>query len=331
MRLLQAPIFALVLATSSATLAQSTDEGRAHFQRGVQFYKENDFRAALIEFKRAYEAAPNYKVLYNLGQTNLELQDYAAALTSFRKYLDEGGKDVPRDRRTQVDGEIRKLEGRVARVTIKSNIEGADVLVDDVLVGKTPLASPVLVSAGRRKIAVSKAGSGQQSRTVDVAGGDDASVDLEIATQPTTTTTTNPPPSDGGSGSNPVIVTTPPPPSTPHTGGGPSTATWIGIVTTTTLGAGAIVMGSLALVSKSQYDEALNTPASNKIGDMRDKTKTFALVTDVLAGTAIAGAVVTVILALTTHGTAKETESAFLGHRIRVDIGPAGAGLSGRF
>jgi hypothetical protein len=127
-----------------------------------------------------------------------------------------------------------------------------------------------------------------------------------------------------------VIVTTPPPPSTAHTdGGGPSTATWIGIVTTTTLGAGAIVMGSLALVSKSQYDEALNQPGSNKIADMRDKTKTFALVTDVLAGTAIAGAVVTVILALTTHGPAKETESGFL--RLRVDVGPTGAGVSGRF
>jgi hypothetical protein len=193
------------------------------------------------------------------------------------------------------------------------------------MVGKTPLSSPVLVSAGRRKIAVSKAGSGQQSRTVDVAGGDDANVDLEITTQPTTAT--NPPPTDSGSSSNPVIVTAPPPPAAAHAGGGgPSSATWIGIVTTTTLGIGAIVTGSLALVSKSQFDEAINQPASTKIADMREKTKTFALVTDVLAAAASAGLVVTVILALTTKGSAKETESA-----IHIDIGPLGASLSGRF
>src|SRR5205823_3161495 len=84
----------VVLFIATPAFAQNNmDEGRKHFQAGVQFYKEGDFRAALIEFKRAYESAPNYKVLYNLGQTNLELQDYAQALTSFQKYLTDGGKD----------------------------------------------------------------------------------------------------------------------------------------------------------------------------------------------------------------------------------------------
>ena len=73
-----------LIALASPALAQNNmEEGRKHFQAGVQFYKENDFRAALIEFKRAYELAPNFKVLYNLGQTSLELQDYASALRSF--------------------------------------------------------------------------------------------------------------------------------------------------------------------------------------------------------------------------------------------------------
>ena len=321
-RALHASILAIVLGTSAATFAQSTDEGRSHFQRGVQFYKESDFRGALIEFKRAYESAPNYKVLYNLGQTSLELQDYAAALTAFRKYLDDGGREIPRDRRAQVENELKKLEGRVARVTIKTNLDGADVLVDDVAVAKTPLSSPILVSAGRRKIAIAKPGGGHQSRTVDVAGGDETSVDLEVTVQPVTTQ----PPVEGGNNSTPVIVTQPPPPIM-TAGGGPSTATWIGIVITTAVGAGAIVTGSLALVSKSQFDEALNqSPGSNtKIADARDKTRTFALATDVLAGTAIAGALVTIILALTTNGSPKPVEA------VHLHVGPTGAGLSGTF
>jgi tetratricopeptide (TPR) repeat protein len=200
----RALVLALVLTTSATTFAQSTDEGRSHFQRGVQFYKESDYRAALIEFKRAYESAPNYKVLYNLGQTSLELQDYAAALSAFRKYLDDGGKEIPRDRRAQVDSELKKLEVRVARVTIKTNVDGADVLVDDVAVARTPLSSPILVSAGRRKIAIAKPGGGQQSRTVDVAGVDEASVDLEVAAQPATGPTH--PPVESGNNSTIIGV-----------------------------------------------------------------------------------------------------------------------------
>lgn len=319
-------ILAALLCTHAA-LADGTEEGRARFQRGVQFYKEGDFRAALIEFRRAYEAAPNYKVLYNLGQTNLELQDYAAALGAFRKYLDDGGKEVPKDRRAQVEGEIKKLEGRVARVVVKTNVDGADVIVDDVTVGKTPLAAPIVVSAGRRKVVVAKAGAGQQTRTIDVAGGDETRVEIEFA-PPQTAPPGAPPPE--APPPQPVTVAAPspsPPPPAAPSGGGPSAATWIGIVATGATGAAAIVTGSLALVSKGQFDTALKAyPASQTdIADARSRTKSFALATDVLGGVAVASAVVTFVLAVTTKGAPKREAA------VRLDVGPTGGGVSGSF
>jgi hypothetical protein len=51
------------------------EAARAHFRMGVDFYRERNFRAALIEFQRAYRAAPHYKLLYNLGQASVELQE----------------------------------------------------------------------------------------------------------------------------------------------------------------------------------------------------------------------------------------------------------------
>lgn len=313
---------AAMMLSSSSSFADNTEEGRRHFQRGVQFFKEQDFRGALIEFKRAYEVAPNYKVLYNLGQTSLELQDYAAALSAFRRYLDEGGNDIPQDRQKQVQAEIKKLEGRVARVTVRTNVEGADVLVDDVVVGKTPLASPLVVSAGRRKIAVSKAGSPPQSRAIDVAGGDETTVDLEIA-EPTTQVVTQPPPS--GENNPPAVVIHTAPAQAPSSGGGISAPTVIGIITTGTLAVGTIVMGSLALVSKSQFDDALNTPgAAAKIADARDKTRTFAVATDIVGATTIAAGIVTLVLAFTTKSSPKHEGARF-------DVGPTGASLFGSF
>lgn len=302
-----------LLCTASVANADGTDDGRAHFQRGVEFYKESDFRGALIEFKRAYEAAPNYKVLYNLGQTNLELQDYAGALTAFRRYLDDGGKDVPPARVAQVESELRKLAGRVAKVSVKTNLEGADIQVDDVTVAKAP--ATVLVSAGRRKFAVTKSGSPSQSRTVDVAGGDDLSVELEVATAP-------PPPAPTSAPPAAPTVSAPPPPA-PAGGGGPSTATWIGLVTTGALAAGAGVMGGLALSSKGNYDAALATPgAEQRIRDARSETRAFALTTDLLAASAIVSAGVTLVLALTTHGKRVA---------VPVGVGPTGVLFSQAF
>jgi len=55
-------------------------EAGKHFQRGVTLYNETDYRAALVEFRRAYDLAPNAAVLYNIGETEYQLRDYASAL-----------------------------------------------------------------------------------------------------------------------------------------------------------------------------------------------------------------------------------------------------------
>src|SRR5438876_6791259 len=88
-------------ASGGGTPSQATmDEAAAHFRRGVDLFKEADFRGALIEFRRANQLAPSFRVLYNIGQCYLELQDYGGALRSFQAYLSEGGKGIPRDRRS---------------------------------------------------------------------------------------------------------------------------------------------------------------------------------------------------------------------------------------
>src|SRR4051812_31637230 len=70
-------------AHAQETAAQK--EAGTHFQRAVQLYSEADYRAALVEFKRAYELAPHVTVLYNLGQTHYQLQNYAEALNTFER------------------------------------------------------------------------------------------------------------------------------------------------------------------------------------------------------------------------------------------------------
>jgi hypothetical protein len=295
---------------------EQIEEGRNHFTRGVEYYKENDFRNALVEFKRAYDIAPNWKVLYNLGYTSLELQDYAAALRSFERYLADGGSEVPADKKAKVQQELDKLQKRVARITVEVNAEGAEVLVDDVVVGKSPLPEPVLVSAGRRKIVVNKGGA-SQTRVIDVAGGDATKVSLELE-QPKGPTGGNLPPPPGGE--------TPPPSS-----GGVGAGFWVSLGITGALGVGTVVTGVLALSAKGKFDDTIAragvTPTD--VDDARSKTRTLALVTDVLGGATIAGAIVTVIVGLTTSGKSAPKKDA--PPPVSFSVSPFGASLSGAF
>jgi hypothetical protein len=171
---------AIPLALRSVAQAQPSPaagvEAGKHFQRGVTLYNEADFRAALVEFRRAYETAPNAAVLYNIGQTYYQLQNYAAALMALGRYLTEAGPTAPH--RREVEQTIDTLQTRVGKVAVSTSAPGADITVDDELVGKTPLDDAVLVSIGRRKITALRDGRVTETRFVDVAAGDTITVSL---------------------------------------------------------------------------------------------------------------------------------------------------------
>ncbi|HEY6459174.1 MAG TPA: hypothetical protein VIY73_03455, partial [Polyangiaceae bacterium] len=68
------PVPAPASASGPAPSSDLSDltQAREHFGRGVRMYQEDDFRGALIEFSRAYELAPNWAVLYNVGQSHYQ-------------------------------------------------------------------------------------------------------------------------------------------------------------------------------------------------------------------------------------------------------------------
>jgi hypothetical protein len=166
-----APARAQTLAPPGSERAKLQD-AHAAFQRGIQLYRERDLSAALVEFKRAYELVPSYKILYNLGQVAFQQHDYATAIRYFRQYLGEGDADIPRDRQHEVAADILRLQQRVGTLEIQAVEDEAEVLVDDVVVGTTPLVALIPVNTGRRKVEVVARSGEQRTRVVDVAGGE---------------------------------------------------------------------------------------------------------------------------------------------------------------
>ena len=301
---------AIPLALPSVAQAQpgqaTTAEAAKHFQRGVTLYNEADFRAALVEFRRAYETAPNAAVLYNIGQTYYQLQNYAAALTALGRYLTEAGPTAPH--RREVEQTIDTLQTRVGKVAISTSAPGADITVDDELVGKTPLDEPVLVSVGRRKITALRDGRVTETRFVDVAAGDTVPVSLTADTVRGNISGGPPPPSPGPSKST---ITT-------------------GWVITGIAGLGTVAVGGLAWFASRDLSNARNADPvpegslNARRDDLSNKSSKVSLYSHIadgfLAATAIAGGV-TLYLSLS---RSKE-------HETHVAITPTGIHLAGTF
>lgn len=303
-------ILAVVFATSTATapvFADAREDAAVHFKRGTELYGEGDFRAALIEFRRAYQLAPHFKVLFNIGQVQYQLGDYAGAMKTLQQYLDEGGTRIEPDRRAVVEADIERLKDRVAYVTVVTDVEDAKVFVDDIEVGTTPLGEPIAVSAGRRKIAVRKQGYRDESQYLDLAGGDRREVELSLES----------------------IVTQPlpaPAPVTPRPEEPSAEVPWGAWATTAGFGAGCLVFGLLALNAKANLDEAKRLPTTAEtLDEKRTQMLAFAVVTDILAAGAVITGSVAIYLTATAGDEPANAPSA------AITVSPAGLGLSGTF
>lgn len=296
------PVVALLFLCGTAHAADDKEAGK-HFTHGVSLYNEADYRAALAEFKKAHEIAPNAAVLYNIGQAQFQLRNYAAALANFERYKAEAGPSGSHYQ--EVVTAIDTLKTRVGHVRIVTNEPGAEILIDDELVGKAPL-DKTLVSVGLRKITVIKKGAPPQTRNVEVAVGDNQEVNFifELATGNT------------GAGASPAPAPTP-----------EKKTNVVPIIAWTATGvfaAGAVVTGIVALNAQSSLkdEEGKLGTTRGRLDDLHGRMKTFAVTTDILGGVAILAGGAAVYF---TFFSSPKSES------VGLSVAPNGAVLHGSF
>lgn len=300
-------IVALAIATfvPTASMASAQDDvmtqdAAKHFELGVSLYSEADYRAALVEFERAYALAPNATVSYNIAEAQYQLQDYASALATFERYLSQTSSGDPR--RGEVEQTIGVLHQRVGRLNVETDPVGADVAVDDQPVGRTPFDQPIVVSVGHRKVTASMAGRPTITRFVDVATQDTVPVRIPI-------------PALAADGARSETGSA----SLQRTDDSPGRATqvndslssrrssqaWltVGWTATGVLAAGAVTFGILALKSSNDLSQARSTfpTTSATLDHDATLTKTYSILADSLGAAAIAVGCVSLAATLSSH------------------------------
>jgi PEGA domain len=256
----------------------AAQEASQHFRHGVELYNETDYAGALVEFKRAYALAESSAALFNIGESQYQLQDYAGALTTFQHFLAASG---PSDgHRAEVESNVQALRTRVAHLRITTQPQGADIAIDDQVVGRTltPVGKTVLVSVGHRKLVASMAGRPPVTTYVDVAAGDDFAVTLSLLA-PGEVTQAKP-----DAEQRPFASSVESAPSAPRT------LRTVGWIATGTLAGAAATFGVLALGESRDLQSARNRfPGSTgTLNHIANLTITYSIVADSLAAVVIA-------------------------------------------
>lgn len=241
---------------------------RSHHRRGLELYDDGEFRLSLIEFERAYAAAANYKVLYNVGQVHFQLNEYAKARLALEQYLKDGGTLIAPKRREEVEKDLVTLSARTATLTVRVNVSHAEITINQTLAGNAPLESQ-LVDAGTLRVQVTCNGYIPRVREVTLGGGDQQVIAVELME------------------SRPNVVVT-------QTSSGLRGAAVAGWVVTGLLVTGAVGTGIAAVGEKSAYDAKRSTPVSSspseargELDRQRNVVGALAVTTDILAGAAL--------------------------------------------
>lgn len=297
-----APAPPAVAPPSPELLAQAKER----FDRGNHLFNEGEYKLALVEFEKAYALIPAYQVLYNIGQVNFQLNNHSAALNALERYLADGGAEISEARRKQATKDIALLRTRVVTFSVESNVDGAEVIVDDRALGVTPLKG-VFIDGGYHRVTLTKEGYTSAVRTVTYGGGDRGELRIELVPVPQ-------------QDARPAEKSTPP--------------IWIPWTVTGAFALATGITGVLAISNSQDLESARTSPPSptdttgdgkrREIDDAHTATQTMATVSTVLFGATVIAAGVSTYL---TFKWRKSDSSP----KVQTGFGPGAVMLNGTF
>ena len=134
MRGLSVLVLLTLLLSSTAVLGGAKE----HFINGREYYDQARYKDAIEEFEKAYRLDPKPLLLYNIAQAYEKLGKLKASVDYLKRFLRE---DKKKEDTASVKNKIANLEARIKQtgITVTSNEDGADIYVDDAMVG-SPLS-----------------------------------------------------------------------------------------------------------------------------------------------------------------------------------------------
>jgi hypothetical protein len=144
---------------------------RALIERGIALRMADDDRGAHEAFARAWAIGGSAEALAQLALSEQALGLWLDAHEHVTAALRHAEDDWIRTHRPILESALAEMESRFGRLELTCNVAGSEVSLDGRVVGKTPLAEPLRLLAGRSVIRLSAKGYFDVARQVQIDAG----------------------------------------------------------------------------------------------------------------------------------------------------------------
>jgi hypothetical protein len=178
----RALIAAIVVLAPIAARAQPAGGGKVDaqslMQSGLKLIDAKDYLGALAIFKTAYERFPSAKILLNIGTTLVYLGRDADAANAYERFL--LAKDTDPKQHKAIEKLLAKLDKTVGRIDLTATPADAQIAIDDEDWLHVVQAPTWRVTPGKHAIRVRRDGYEPKTKSVDVAAGESASIEITL-------------------------------------------------------------------------------------------------------------------------------------------------------
>jgi hypothetical protein len=158
-------------------------DARRDYDAGKLLFEDGDYATALLKYQAAYDRTRDPRLLWNVAVCQKDQRHYAKAAATLGRYLAEGGDLLSAADRH----DAQELSRAIAPFTVPTDVQvseaGAQIWIDDALVGMSPLQGQVALDMGTRRVRVAKDGFRLYEREFPVGGSAATTIEVTLERQ----------------------------------------------------------------------------------------------------------------------------------------------------
>jgi hypothetical protein len=160
-----------VLAGVSEAEAQDKVGAKKHFEAGLELMQSEEFAAAAVEFEESLRLYETKSAMLNLSSCHKALRRFDEALATLSRLELRFAGALDPEMRQAVDELREGILSSTGTLEVKVNQPDAEVLIDGVRAGASPLAHPVRLAPGEHRLEVTSKGMAPHVETVRLLSG----------------------------------------------------------------------------------------------------------------------------------------------------------------
>lgn len=174
-----APAFAQTAPTSRAEADPMSDKAVELFNEGKKLFRDGKYGQAEAAFEAAWAIALKSKgIAANLGEAEMHLGKFREAAEHLTISLRLAAPDDSQRPRTAAN--LATVKAKIATLTVKTNVDGAEIFVNGKKVADAPLLDPIFVDPGKVKLRVRLEGYLSWEKEIDATAGQELPLDVTM-------------------------------------------------------------------------------------------------------------------------------------------------------